>query len=162
MPFPMLMWVFLIQVGIEAWKSAYDSTGFAPEDYARLRGYFPYIHLVQKKINKRADVRHVILDIPGGIQKSTNNLNSGKLTSFETDKCELGGVQAVRTSCKLCTLPYSANSHRNRSLLYRPAMLSMVAIAAVCVCVGLFFHGPPEVLSVFPPFRWELLGYGEI
>ncbi|KAJ8620425.1 hypothetical protein MRB53_028954 [Persea americana] len=143
------------KVGVEAWKSARDSTGFAPVDYARLRGYFSYIHLVQKKINKRAEARHVVLDIRAGIQMPPNNLNSDKLTGFETEK-------AIRTTCKVCAVPYSAYSNRNRSLLYRPAMLSMVAIAAVCVCMGLFFHGPPEVLCVFPPFRWEMLGYGEI
>jgi hypothetical protein len=39
-------------------------------------------------------------------------------------------------------------------------MLSMVAIAAVCVCVALLFKSSPEVLYVFQPFRWELLKYG--
>ena len=39
-------------------------------------------------------------------------------------------------------------------------MLSMVAIAAVCVCVALLFKSSPEVLFVFRPFRWELLDYG--
>lgn len=53
----------LIQVGIKAWKSARDSTGFTPEDYARLRGHYSYIHLVQKKINKRPAVGHVVLSM---------------------------------------------------------------------------------------------------
>jgi hypothetical protein len=39
-------------------------------------------------------------------------------------------------------------------------MLSMVAIAAVCVCVALLFKSSPEVLYVFQPFRWEKLKYG--
>lgn len=144
------------QVGIKAWRNARDSTGFAPEDYARLRGYYSYIHLVQKKMNKISYSGQVVVDIPSSTQKQTNNQNSGKL-GFETNKHELG---LVRPYCKACDQPLMAYRSRSRSLLYRPAMLSMVAIAAVCVCVGLFFHGPPEVLCVFPPFSWESVDYG--
>ncbi|CBI37021.3 unnamed protein product, partial [Vitis vinifera] len=111
-------------VGVEAWKSARDSTGFTPEDYARLRGHYSYIHLVQKKINRRLGNGHVVVD-----------------------------------QCKRCNHKV-AYGNASRSLLYRPAMLSMVAIAAVCVCVALLFKSSPEVLYVFTPFRWELLDYG--
>ncbi|CAA7388375.1 unnamed protein product [Spirodela intermedia] len=39
----------------------------------------------------------------------------------------------------------------------------MVGIAAVCICVGLLLHSPPEVFSTTRrPFRWELLNYGYI
>lgn len=145
-------------VGIEAWKNARDSTGYTPEDYARLRGHYSYIHLVQKKINRRTVSGQVVLDIPGVIsdnntnQKQSNELNS----SFEIARPELRSTQ---WHCKLCDqrLVYGKAS---RSLVYRPAMLSMVAIAAVCVCVALLFKSSPEVLFVFRPFSWELLDYG--
>uniref|UniRef100_A0A2P2JEE1 Uncharacterized protein MANES_05G010400 n=1 Tax=Rhizophora mucronata TaxID=61149 RepID=A0A2P2JEE1_RHIMU len=39
-------------------------------------------------------------------------------------------------------------------------MLSMVGIAAICVCVALFFKSSPEVVYVSNPFRWEYLNYG--
>ncbi|XP_037496239.1 squamosa promoter-binding-like protein 1 [Jatropha curcas] len=145
-------------VGIEAWKNARDSTGFTPEDYARLRGHYSYIHLVQKKINKKPAVGHVVLDIPGTLPDCSINQkqNEGVSTSFEIGQT---AIRPIQRSCKLChqKLDYVT---AGRSLLYRPAMLSMVAIAAVCVCVALLFKSSPEVVYVFRPFRWELLGYG--
>ncbi|KAJ4849884.1 hypothetical protein Tsubulata_034686 [Turnera subulata] len=147
-------------VGIEAWKNARDSTGFTPEDYARLRGHYSYIHLIQKKMNKRsAGGGHVVLDIPTTLSDCSANDkigNEGLVRSLEIARPALRPTQR---NCKLCTqkLAYGTAS---RAHLYRPAMLSMVAIAAVCVCVALLFKSCPEVLYVFRPFRWELLEYG--
>ncbi len=147
--------VGLIQVGIEAWKSARDSTGFTPEDYARLRGHYSYIHLVQRKINKRSAAEHVVLNIPSVLASCSvsQKQNNEQTSSF-------GIIGSVRQPCKLCDqkLAYGTAS---RSLVYRPVMLSMVAIAAVCVCVALLFKSSPEVL-LFRPFRWEMLDFGTI
>ncbi|GLT42705.1 hypothetical protein SLA2020_166910 [Shorea laevis] len=141
------------KVGIQAWKSARDSTGSTPEDYARLRGQYSYIHLIQKKISKRPAAGHVAVDIPSTIQNSNK---SQRKYSESTSSFQIG-----HPGCKLCTqkLTYGTGS---RSLAYRPAMLSMVAIAAVCVCVALLFKSSPEVIYVFRPFRWEMLDYGTI
>ncbi|KAL5859331.1 hypothetical protein ACOSQ4_000627 [Xanthoceras sorbifolium] len=145
-------------VGIEAWKSARDITGSTPEDYARLRGHYSYIHLVQRKINKRPGAGHVVLDMPSIIAESNINQkqNDELATSFEIGQTAIG---SIKRPCKLChqKLAYGTVS---RSMAYRPAMLSMVAIAAVCVCVALLFKSCPEVLYVFRPFRWEMLDFG--
>ncbi|XP_021887907.1 squamosa promoter-binding-like protein 1, partial [Carica papaya] len=145
-------------VGIEAWKSARDSTGFTPEDYARLRGHFSYIHLVQRKINKRSAAGHVVVDVPAPLSDCnvSQKQSSALTTSFEIGQADFTSIGG---NCKLCSqkLAYGTAS---RSLVYRPAMLSMVAIAAVCVCVALIFKSCPEVLYVFRPFRWEMLDYG--
>lgn len=144
-------------VGIEAWKSARDSTGSTPEDYARLRGHYSYIHLVQRKI-KRSATGHVVLDIPSVASDSSANQkqNDGLTTSFE-----IGGAQSaqIQQNCKVCAqkLTYGL---RGRSMVYRPVMLSMLAVAVVCVCVALLFKSSPEVMYVFRPFNWELLEYG--
>ncbi|XP_044502346.1 squamosa promoter-binding-like protein 1 [Mangifera indica] len=145
-------------VGIQAWKKACDSTGSTPEDYARLRGHYSYIHLVQKKINKRPASGHVVVDMPaivGGcnINQKQNDKLSGTFEMVQTAMIPNHG------NCKLCQqkLGYGTTS---RFLVYRPTMLSMVAIAAVCVCVALLFKSCPEVLYVFRPFRWEMLDYG--
>ncbi|XP_041016581.1 squamosa promoter-binding-like protein 1 isoform X1 [Juglans microcarpa x Juglans regia] len=147
----------LKMVGIEAWKSARDSTGSTPEDYARLRGHFSYIHLVQRKINKRSAAGHVVLDIPS----APSDCNANQKQSNElTTSFEIGAEsRRVRQHCKLCDqkLAYGTAC---RSLVYRPVMLSLVTIAVVCVCVALLFKSSPEVLYVFRPFRWEMLGYG--
>ncbi|KAF5732051.1 squamosa promoter-binding-like protein 1 [Tripterygium wilfordii] len=145
-------------VGIEAWKSARDSTGFTPEDYARLRGHYPYIHLVQRKINKRAAAGHVVVDIPGSVPECKYNQkqNAVLATSFEIGQT---ASRRIGLHCKLCDSK-RASGIASRSMVYRPAMLSMVTIAAVCVCVALLFKSSPEVLFVFRPFRWEMLEYG--
>ncbi|XP_027353530.1 squamosa promoter-binding-like protein 1 isoform X2 [Abrus precatorius] len=145
-------------VGIEAWKSARDSTGSTPEDYARLRGHYTYIHLVQKKINKKQGGTHVVVEIPSNLTGfSTNQKQNESSTSFEIGKTD---VKYVQKHCKLCDHKLSCRTAVGKSLVYKPAMLSMVAIAAVCVCVALLFKSSPEVLYVFRPFRWESLEFG--
>lgn len=150
-------------VGIEAWRNARDSAGLTPNDYASLRGHYNYIHLVQRKINKKSGSRHVVVDIP------TNNLvnpnskqkaaadKSAKVASFQTEKTV---IKPIQRPCNLCKQKLAFGSGRTSLAIYRPAMLSMVAIAAVCVCVALLFKSSPEVLYVFQPFRWERLKYG--
>lgn len=150
-------------MGIEAWKSALDSSGSTPEDYARLRGHYSYIHLVQRKINKRSTTtEHVVVDMPNNVndlsgnQKQNSELRSSS-SSLEIERPQLKWNHPGQ--CRVCDRKVGYGS-RSRSLLYRPAMLSMVAIAAVCVCIALLFKSSPEVVYIFRPFRWELLEYG--
>ncbi|XP_022842385.1 squamosa promoter-binding-like protein 1 [Olea europaea var. sylvestris] len=154
-------------VGIEAWKGARDSTGLTPYDYAYFRGHFTYIHLVQRKIKTKEGSGHVV-DIPGtlldgGSIKHNVPSDAGKSAKsaavFESEK---GGGRANETHCRQCEqkLRYGRSPRSSSLAIYRPAMLSMVAIGAVCVCVALLFKSSPEVLYVFQPFRWEQLKYG--
>ncbi|KAG1365030.1 squamosa promoter-binding-like protein 6 [Cocos nucifera] len=150
-------------LGIKAWKNACDSAGFTPEDYAHARGHKSYIGMVQKKIDKQPGKGQVVLDIPSksmarDYYKLSDELNFGKLSGFEIRMNKMGPAQQMH--CNRCSQQLAYRNFGARTLLYRPAMLSMVGIAAVCVCVALLLKGPPEVFSVFPPFRWELLGYG--
>ncbi|GAB2282119.1 Cysteine desulfurase mitochondrial [Dionaea muscipula] len=151
------------KIGIETWKKARDSTGCTPEDYARLRGHYAYIHLVQKKINKRSlGGTSVVLDIAD----STDDINPiAKQPSTGGLEIERRNVARTMPNCKLCAdrrkqAGYYGNGGGSRSLVYKPAMLFMVAIAAVCVCVALLFKTLPEVVCIFEPFRWESLEYG--
>lgn len=146
------------EVGIEAWKSSRDSTGFTPEDYARLRGHYSYIHLVQRKINKRGPSGHVVVDVPVTASEGSINSKQDEVVpmTFDITAAQLG---STKRPCGLCDQRVALGYSR-RSLLYRPAMLSMVAIAAVCVCVALLFKSSPEVLYSFRPFRWDMLEYG--
>ncbi|GKU96111.1 hypothetical protein SLEP1_g9382 [Rubroshorea leprosula] len=151
-------------VGIGAWKSARDSTGLTPQDYASLQGHYSYLHIVQGKINKKSEHEHVVLDIPGTLLeynlklKLSDNPKSAIVASLQTEKIEMKGMQQC---CKACKQKLAYGNHRT-TLVYRPAMLSMVAIAAVCVCVALLFKSQPEVFHVFQPFRWETLKFGSI
>ncbi|CAH9114911.1 unnamed protein product [Cuscuta epithymum] len=157
------------QVGMEAWKSARDSTGLTPNDYACLRGHYSYIHLIQRKATKEKlpGNTDVVLDIPmdktpnsSGKQKETiggGGYNHRSITSsFQTEK-----TVTTKRGCRQCDQKWEYGRCRRVSLaIYRPVMLSMVAIAAICVCVALLFKSSPEVLYVFQPFNWELLKYG--
>ena len=150
-------------MGVEAWKNAKDETGLTPNDYARLRGHYSYIHLVHRKTTKGLESGHVVVDIPGSAldngkqTKQPDGHKSSKVTSFEISKFE---KSAMRGHCsRACQRQKIAYGNRS-SLVYRPAVLSMLAIAAVCVCVALLFKSSPEVLYVFQPFRWERLKYG--
>lgn len=149
------------QIGIEAWKSARDSTGATPEDYARMRGHYAYIHLVQRKINRRAASGHVVVDIPG--EPSVAGARLPKEDVAATASFEIGRSSrslGLKQSCKMCDQKMAYYGGGRASMVYRPAMLSMVAIAAVCVCMALMFRGMPNVVCLFRPFRWELLEYG--
>lgn len=153
----------LVQVGIKAWKSARDSSGLTPNDYACLRGHQSYVHLLQQKINKKSsEYAHVVLDIPSSLSdanskpKLSDGNKSSRLVSLQTVKIN---SKVMQRHCRLCEKKLAYGNMRT-SLVYRPAMLSMVAIAAVCVCVALLFKSSPEVLYIFRPFRWELLQFG--
>ena len=134
-----------------------------PNDYARLRGHYSYIHLVHRKTAKGPESEHVVVDIPASVldygkqSKQPDGHKTSQVANMEIDKFER---RATRGHCsRACQQQKIA--YRNRSsLVYRPAMLSMVAVAAVCVCVALLFKSSPEVIYVFQPFRWEHLNYG--
>ena len=100
--------VGLIQVGIEAWNSARDSTGSTPEDYARLRGHYSYIHLVQKKINKKSAAEHVVLDIHSVLsdcsvnKKQNNDIDDQRMVSLSSPVLE---QQPSKPKTKTTTKP---------------------------------------------------------
>lgn len=145
---------------MQAWKNARDSTGLTPNDYACLRGHYSYIHLIQKKTNIKPGNAHVVLDIPPGKTSDTSQKQKavdGNKSSFQTEKLVM---KPTKRSCRHCEQKLQYGTCSTSLAIYRPAMLSMVAIAAICVCVALLFKSSPEVLYVFQPFRWELLKYG--
>ncbi|KAH9622272.1 hypothetical protein KSS87_001372 [Heliosperma pusillum] len=141
------------KIGVEAWKNARDSTGATPEDYARLRGHYAYIHLVRRKMKRSTGARagQVVIDIPGEspqVDKMEKQDGGGRF--------EFGSL----ATCKECDRKTGYHGNERTSMVYRPAMLSMVAVAAVCVCVALLFKSMPTVVCLFQPFSWESLNYG--
>ncbi|KAM7255213.1 hypothetical protein ACFE04_020454 [Oxalis oulophora] len=124
-------------VGIEVWKSARDSAGFTPEDYASQRRHYSYIQLIQEKISKRHAVGHVTVDIPDS--------SSQNVVTFE--------IEAIHEL---------THETATTSPIWRPVMLSMVAIAAVCVSVSLLFTIPQKVKFVNHRVLLEILENGPI
>lgn len=146
------------------WRNSRDSTGLTPYDYAYQRGYYSYINMVETKIKKKSGCAHVVVDIPATLSdsnmkpKHAGALKSTKVAAFQTEKNAI--TKLSQRHCNLCEQKLAYGNYRTSLAFYRPAMLSMVAIAAVCVCVALLFKSSPEVLYVFQPFRWELVKFG--
>ncbi|OWM67383.1 hypothetical protein CDL15_Pgr000835 [Punica granatum] len=150
-------------VGLIAWKTARDNTGLTPNDYACLRRHYSYIHLVQRKINRTSNSGHSVVNIPTSLSGTHTSGTNEKAAIFETEKKTSSELRALQGQCRLCERQrFHYGTAGRTSLLYRPMMFSMVAIAAVCVCVALLFKSSPEVVYGFRPFRWERLKYGSM
>jgi len=154
------------QLGIKAWKNARDDTGLTPEDYAQKRGHISYIQMVQDKIDRRLRKAHVSVAIPSRpsapdtVRKHGSQLKPTDQTTFNVEKSPRSINQPM--SCRLCVHQVHQLAYRpqpTRLFSTRPAMLSLVAIAAVCVCVGLIMKSPPHV-NFMKPFLWEKIRWG--
>jgi hypothetical protein len=151
------------QMGIKVWKNARDATGFTPEDYARKRGFISYIQMVQEKIDMKIRRAHVSIAIAS--EPSTTNIvgkHTGRLkytdkTTFDVEKSHCNVRRQL--SCNQCVQRLSYRPQTSRFLSNRPAVLSLVAIAAVCVCVGLLMKSPPHV-ACMRPFLWDHIKWG--
>ncbi|RCV40080.1 hypothetical protein SETIT_9G022800v2 [Setaria italica] len=143
-------------VGISAWSNARDETGFTPEDYARQRGNDAYLNLVQRKIDKHLGKGHVVLGVPSSMcSVITDGVKPGDVS---LEICR--PMSASVPGCLLCTQQARVYPNsRARTFLYRPAMLTVMGVAVVCVCVGILLHTFPRVYAA-PTFRWELLERG--
>ncbi|KAF7100653.1 hypothetical protein CFC21_102140 [Triticum aestivum] len=143
------------QLGIKTWKNARDATGYTPEDCARRRGQTSYIQMVQNKINSRLPAAHVSVPMTTtGTAAEAGRPRSTDQTVFEFEKSPPGCRQCVQ----LQHIAYRPCP--NRFLSNRPVVLSLVAIAAVCVCVGLIMQSPPVVRGVPGPFLWNHIRWG--
>nr|AQQ11825.1 squamosa-promoter binding protein-like protein [Bambusa multiplex] len=145
-------------VGINVWRNARDETGFTPEDYARQRGNDAYLNLVQKKIDKHLGKWHVVLGVPSSMcPVITDGVKPGDV-SLEICRSMPMAPPVPRCNICSCQAPMYPNS-TVRTFLYRPAMLTMMGVAVICVCVGILLHTFPKVYAA-PTFRWELLERG--
>uniref|UniRef100_A0A0E0FKF9 SBP-type domain-containing protein n=1 Tax=Oryza nivara TaxID=4536 RepID=A0A0E0FKF9_ORYNI len=153
------------QLGIKAWKNARDATGLTPEDYARKRGHESYIEMVQNKIDSRLPKAHVSVTISSTTsttdftEKHASQSKTTDQTAFDVEKGQQISTKPP-LSCRQCLPELAYRHHLNRFLSTRPAVLSLVAIAAVCVCVGLIMQGPPHIGGMRGPFRWNSLRSG--
>ncbi|KAI4372520.1 hypothetical protein MLD38_010740 [Melastoma candidum] len=148
-----------LSIGVEVWKTARDSSGLTPNDYASLRGYYSYIRLVQRKVHGKFCSReeHVIVDVPYRSKpKPSDELGPTKSFGLEDRSTRQKSLQA---DCKLCDRKLAWRLTRT-SQIARPAMVCMVAVATICVCAALLFKSSPNVVYCFRPFVWEKLPYG--
>ncbi|KAL6894390.1 hypothetical protein ACP4OV_008488 [Aristida adscensionis] len=145
-------------VGIRAWSNVQDETGFTPEDYARQRDNDAYLNLVQKKIDKHLGKGHVVLGVPSSMCSAM--IDGVKPSDISLEMCKSIPMAAPVPSCRLCNRQGRMYPNSTaRTFFYRPAMLTMMGVAVVCVCVGILLHTLPRVYAA-PTFRWELLERG--
>jgi len=142
------------EIGLNCWNSILDESGQSPYMYASQRNNHSYNRLVSKKL---ADRKNCQVSINVG-----NEISMDKSWTVGEGKKE-SRVRALEVgSCAKCTFMEKARGKRmarTHGLLERPYVHSMLAIAAVCVCVCLFFRGSPHIGSV-APFKWENLDFG--
>ena len=117
--------------------------------------------MVENKINTRIPEAHVSVSMtssPSTTHVTEKHAGQSKpidKTAFHVEKSKQNDKQSP--SCRQCVqLQHIAYHPRpNRFLSNRPAVLSLVAIAAVCVCVGLIMQSPLTVSGVRGPFDWN-------
>lgn len=130
-----------------------DANGQTPYTYAMMRNNHSYNKLIARKHADREKGQVSVI-----IEDETEQPSLG----IERKPWPSNKVERSQGSCAKCVV---AAMHYNRralgppGLLHRPYIHSVLAIAAVCVCVCLFFRGAPDIGSV-APFKWENLDYG--
>ncbi|KAJ6833085.1 squamosa promoter-binding-like protein 15 isoform X2 [Iris pallida] len=143
------------EFGLDCWNSLQDDNGQSPYMYASLRNNHSYNELVARKIVDRKNSQ-VSIDV------GNDEITMDK-SWIEGRTAKQGSSRALEVrSCAECV--HMERTHnkrfvRSRGLLARPYVHSMLAIAAVCVCVCLFFRGSPQIGSI-APFKWENLDFG--
>ncbi|KAL2529791.1 Squamosa promoter-binding-like protein 16 [Forsythia ovata] len=132
------------EIGLHCWKSVLDANGLSPYAYALMRNNHSYNTLVTQKL---ADKKNVQVSVSIG--------NEIEQHGMEVDHCHktTSHINQGRKSCSRCAAAagrYSGKFPGSQGLLQRPYIHSMLAIAAVCVCVCLFFRGAPDIGSGCP------------
>eukprot|EP00250_Pteridium_aquilinum_P022654 c25511_g1_i1 orf=79-3486(-) len=148
-----------------AWTSAKDSFGKTPLMYALASGNNGYVNMVQGKLQKLGKLNafekeaiiklpHVALNI-GGEDVKSGISSPRKAKQLQHCSCK------ARENRLTQNLPLQIRG-LNKGLVYRPFVLSMLAVAAVCVCVGVLMRGSPSVNCMQGPFVWESISFGPI
>ncbi|CAM8912595.1 unnamed protein product [Rhodiola kirilowii] len=146
-----------LELGLSCWESLLDESGHSPCAYATLRNNLSYNRLVARKLADRRN-NQISLSVEENetMERAWVEQPSPAIThrpKHKTASCSQCAIVAAR--CSRRKLP---GSH---GLVARPFILSMLAIAAVCVCVCLYFRGYPHT-GMVSPFTWEKLDYGTI
>ena len=122
--------------------------------------------MVENKINSRLPEARVSVSMTSSpstthiTEKHVGRSKSINQTAFHVEKSQHNDKQS--SNCRQCVqLQHVAYHPRpNRFLSNRPAVLSLVAVAAVCVCIGLIMQSSPTVGGVRGPFDWNSMSWG--
>lgn len=169
-----------MQAGLQGWKSACDYAGRTPELHARNRGNLSYNELIERKLlSKRSPSLSItVFDLAqkpaeAGTENSNQLAASSQITGSQDARVvELSsfaqrGALTSTQACRDCRASAMRNpfinpyrSSRAPSRAYRPLMMMMVAVAAVCATVALIFKSAPQLECVMYSLKWEKIMYG--
>ncbi|KAJ6336601.1 hypothetical protein OIU76_006474 [Salix suchowensis] len=141
------------EIGLSCWNSVLDANGQSPYAYAFMTKNHSCNLLVARKLS---DKRNGQISVAIG--------NEIEQVAMEQEQRTMSQFQRESKSCAKCAsvaTKFHGRFPGSRGLLQRPYIHSMLAIAAVCVCVCLFFRGAPDI-GLVAPFKWENLDYGTI
>uniref|UniRef100_A0A1D1ZCN6 Squamosa promoter-binding-like protein 15 n=1 Tax=Anthurium amnicola TaxID=1678845 RepID=A0A1D1ZCN6_9ARAE len=141
------------EIGLNFWNSVVDDSGQSPYTYALMRNNHSYNGLVARKL---ADKRNGQVSITVGNEETAQ---ANPSFSRELDKPNLQSFETTCSRCAMLETRRIRSTFRLQGFLQLPYINSILAIAAVCVCVSVFLRGAPELGSV-APFMWEKLGCG--
>ncbi|KAK6939132.1 SBP domain, partial [Dillenia turbinata] len=141
------------EIGLQCWNSLLDANGQSPYGYALMRNNDSYNSLVAQKLADKNNGQ-ISLSIEDGVHQER----------VVGDHCHGQNSQSKQgcRSCSRCAAvatKYGRGVLGSPGMLYRPFIHSLLAIAAVCVCVCLFLRGSPYTGRQIP-FKWENLHYG--
>ncbi|CAL0318558.1 unnamed protein product [Lupinus luteus] len=143
------------EIGLKSWESLVDANGQTPHAYAKMRNNNFYNVLVARK---RSDKQR------GQVSLTMDNEVEQSSLRIELRQKQGNQLKRGQNSCAKCVMA-EIHSYRkipaSRGFIQRPFIHSMLAVAAVCVCVCLFMRGAPSIGSV-GPFRWEKMDYGTL
>eukprot|EP01018_Ginkgo_biloba_P020335 Gb_41517 [translate_table: standard] len=152
------------EIGLQAWTAALDANQQTPHAYALMRNNHSYNRMVGRKLADRisAQVSITIWKEHTSLSECPTQGTDGMVSSnLELSQLPL---QSLPQSCARCVRLRSksvSSMAGNQGALYRPFVHSLLAVAAVCVCVCLLFKGPPRIGSI-TPFKWENVNYGAL
>ncbi|KAH7441721.1 hypothetical protein KP509_03G050900 [Ceratopteris richardii] len=160
------------EIWATAWVSAEDASGKTPLMYAITSCKNESVIMVQRKLQKLGRMTlcqkemmkgakpppFLILNIDGEEGKHPTAFSSGKVLPIESKQvctCRARDIRLAQSS------PLRIRG-LNKGFMQRPFLVSMLAVAAVCVCVGVLMRGSPTINSMQGPFVWESISFGSI
>ncbi|KAF7829445.1 squamosa promoter-binding-like protein 14 [Senna tora] len=132
------------EIGLKCWESLVDANGQTPYTYATMRNNHSYNMLIARKLADR-EKDQVSVTIENEIEQP-----SLRIELKPRSRNEVGQGHRSCAKCVVAAMHYNRRVLGPHRLLNRPYIHSVLAIAAVCVCVCLFFRGAPEIGSVAP------------
>ncbi|XP_021717801.1 squamosa promoter-binding-like protein 14 [Chenopodium quinoa] len=138
-----------MQIGLHSWKSLLDDGGQSPYSYALMRNNHTLNSMVAQKLSDRKN-KQVSVTIGNEIVESMVPAEVRQRPSLPLD--------TKQKSCSKCAMRSYSRMPGSHGFLHRPFIHSMLTIAAVCVCVCLFFKSL-HVNSV-TPFMWDNVDFG--